>query len=163
MITSFIHKTNSDMNPIKFNCNLITVNMYNNNYLQLFISRTCYIKYMFCSPKLGNMDNVQLLWLTHYVLTNDISIIQTEQSVLGKREQVTVASRMVLNQHIIPTKHSMLFWCRTSCLPLKWIYLHLKIYDIPLFEFTICVWRNSYGLAKTEICINTLISSPLDR
>ena len=30
-------------------------------------------------------------------------------------------------------------------------------------EFTICVCPNSYGLAKTEICINTLLSSLLDR
>ena len=31
------------------------------------------------------------------------------------------------------------------------------------FEFTICVCRNSYGLTNTEICINTLLSSLLDR
>ena len=31
------------------------------------------------------------------------------------------------------------------------------------FEFTFCVFRNSYGLIKTEICINTILSSLLDR
>ena len=30
-------------------------------------------------------------------------------------------------------------------------------------EFTICVCRNSYGIIKTEICIDTLLSSLLDR
>ena len=31
------------------------------------------------------------------------------------------------------------------------------------FEFVFCDCRNSYGLIKTEICINTLLSSLLDR
>ena len=30
-------------------------------------------------------------------------------------------------------------------------------------EFTFCVCRNSYGVIKTEICINTFFSSLLDR
>ena len=30
-------------------------------------------------------------------------------------------------------------------------------------EFTICVCHNLYGLTKAEICINTLLSSLLDR
>ena len=34
---------------------------------------------------------------------------------------------------------------------------------VQIVEFTICVCRNSYGLTKTEICINTFISSLLDR
>ena len=29
-------------------------------------------------------------------------------------------------------------------------------------EFTFCVCRNFYGLIKTEICINSLLSSLLD-
>ena len=34
---------------------------------------------------------------------------------------------------------------------------------MPFVEFTICVCHNSYGLTKTEICINTLLGSLLDR
>ena len=34
---------------------------------------------------------------------------------------------------------------------------------IPGVELMFCVYHNSYGLKKTEICINYLLSSILDR
>ena len=43
-------------------------------------------------------------------------------------------------------------------IPLPLLYLYCSY-----VEFTFCVCRNSYGIIKTEICINTLLSSRLDR
>ena len=36
-------------------------------------------------------------------------------------------------------------------------------FDRVIVEFTFCVCRNSYGIIKTEIYINSLLSSLLDR
>ena len=49
------------------------------------------------------------------------------------------------------------------------VFLHINVIAPRLaeeevaVEFTICVFRNSYGLTKTEICINNILSSLLDR
>ena len=40
---------------------------------------------------------------------------------------------------------------------------HFLDLSCPYVEFNICVCRNSYKLIKTEICINSLLGSLLDR
>ena len=41
------------------------------------------------------------------------------------------------------------------------ILISIRINEISV-RFTFCVCRNLYGLVKTEICINSLLSSLLD-
>ena len=50
----------------------------------------------------------------------------------------------------------------TSC-NMKTVGIMLQLTRVICAEFTICVGRNLYELTKTEICINNLLSSFLDR
>ena len=42
-------------------------------------------------------------------------------------------------------------------------HLAIVVVIVVSVEFTICVGHNLYGLTKTEMCINTLLNSLLDR
>ena len=53
---------------------------------------------------------------------------------------------------------SSIFFTSTTLVNIHSVFLALGF-----VEFTICVYRNSYGLTKTKICINTLLISLLDR
>ena len=64
-------------------------------------------------------------------LTKYICILQNEHILLEQRTQLTGVNRLFLNQHTLPTKHIMHFWCCTLFF-LQSTYIYMQTYELPL-------------------------------